>query len=68
MRISGRKWFLEIIEAEGRAVAFLGTDHPATGTVVWDTVDGISVPAQWTERDILDELYIALMRLMEVRA
>lgn len=64
----GRKWFVEIIEAEGRAQCFFGTAHPRTGTTLWDTLDGFSLPVQWTERDILDELYVAVMRLMEVRA
>ncbi len=65
---SSRRWFLEIIEAEGKCSGFFGTTSMQHGTQVWDQI-ALPISLQMhTERQILAELNDLGLQFMEKRA
>lgn len=65
MDVVGRSWYVEIIQGRAGAQAFLGTRHVATGDQIWLRLDCPSMPVELTEHVVLDELYGAVLALME---
>lgn len=62
-----RKWYIELIAAEGHSRLYFGTWGSGSGNQVWDSVE---FPVDWvamTEDAILSELYDAVLVLMERR-
>jgi hypothetical protein len=65
---TGRRWFVEIMEVEGRCRAMLGYSYLPGRTVIWDTVDW-TIPAQPVPTQaMLGELFDACLVLMERQA
>jgi hypothetical protein len=63
----GRTWYVKITTGMVGGRAELGTHHLDTGTQVWDVYD-VEIPVDpMTEADVLDELYVVLLRFLERR-
>jgi hypothetical protein len=63
----GRTWYLELKQGTLGSQLFLGTRHVATGDQVWERKNWGTDLSGLTELEILDELYGAVLSLMEAR-
>jgi hypothetical protein len=63
----GRRWYVEIVQGTVGAQAFLGTAHVSSGHQTWDRLDIGILPERMTERQIVDELYAAVLDFLERR-
>lgn len=61
----GRSWYLKITRGLINGTCEVGTHHVSTGTQVWLTTNWNPPLDPMTEQDVLDELYMALMRHLE---
>jgi len=65
--VAPRRWFLEIIAAEGQCAACFGTSALGLGSSVWSTV-AWELPSQpLTQSQMLHELMDVAMTFMEVQ-
>lgn len=63
----GEVWFIELIREPGNAQAVWGYRSRHSGRLIWGTVPWIAPVNPVTEIEILQELYGALVDLMEAR-
>lgn len=61
-------WFLELIREPGNATAVYGFRSRGGGRQVWSSVPWMAPINPVTEWEILEELYAAVLDLMEHRA
>jgi hypothetical protein len=63
----GRSWYVEIKQGRLGSRVFFGTRHLATGDQLWGHLDWGTDMSELTELQILDELYGAILSLLEAR-
>lgn len=63
----GRTWYLRLQRGTIAGIYELGTHHLSSGTQVWDLGQWHCPADPMSEREVLDELYVVLMKLFEAR-
>ncbi len=63
----GRSWYVKITSGMAGSTAELGTHHVAFGTQVWERLTWRPLEENLTEHQLVDELYAALLAILEVR-
>lgn len=61
----GRTWYMKLIRGTVGGAVEIGTEHHATGRTVWYYQPWICPTDPMSEKDVADELYVALMRFLE---
>lgn len=61
----GRTWYVKLTRGTVGGAIEIGTHHYANGTQVWYRVPWECPTDPMSERDVGDELYVALMRFLE---
>lgn len=63
----GRSWYIRLTRGILNGSCEIGTHHIDSGTQVWAQQEWHVPLDPMTVRDVLDELYVALMQLMEAQ-
>lgn len=61
----GRKWYIQLTRGTIRGAVEIGTWHPAAGRSVWWWAPWECPVDPMSEKDVADELYVALMAFLE---
>lgn len=61
----GRSWYLRLTRGVLTGQAEIGSYHVATGTQIWWTNTWSCPVDPMAQKDIADELYVALMQFLE---
>jgi hypothetical protein len=68
MKVAPDVWYLRVIREPGNARAEWGHHNAFLGTSIWGTVPWMAPTDPITELEVLQELYGALVDLMEHRS
>lgn len=65
METVGRSWYVKLTRGLINGHCEIGTHHISSGTQVWMSLPWSAPLDPVSERDVLDELYVALMQAIE---
>lgn len=61
----GRSWYMRLTRGVLNGQVEIGTYHWSTGTQIWWTQDWSCPVDPMAQKDLADELYVALMKYLE---